>query len=138
MTLAAALIVLHERYDLVSSDAASALYALGSLFVAVGLVLRLSFWVDRVDRARAVAIQELVASEARARELIEHAPEAIVVLDVDRGRFVRVNPEAEHLLGLPTHELLRRGPLDVSVPMQADGRPSDVALQEQLDPRARR
>jgi PAS domain S-box-containing protein len=133
LALAAVLIVLHERYGLVSSEAATSLYALGSLFVALGLVLRLSFWVDRVDRARAVAIQELVASEARARELIEHAPEAIVVLDVDRGQFVRVNREAEHLLGLPAHELLRRGPLDVSAPVQADGRPADVGMREQID-----
>ncbi|HEY8216896.1 MAG TPA: SpoIIE family protein phosphatase [Acidimicrobiia bacterium] len=130
--LAAVLIVLRERFGLVSSDAATLLYALGSLAVALGLVLRLSFWIDRVDRARAVAIQELVASEARARELIEHAPEAIVVLDVDRGHFVRVNQEAEHLLGLPAHELMRRGPLDVSAPVQADGRPAEVELQEQM------
>jgi PAS domain S-box-containing protein len=122
--LAVIVFMLDDTFDLLSPDVAASLYLLGSMIIAAGLVLRLAFTLDRVDQARAATLQELVASESRARELIEHAPEAIVVLDVGLGRFVRVNPEAERLFGLSAQELLTRGPLDLSAPVQADGRPS--------------
>jgi PAS domain S-box-containing protein len=128
-----AVFVAHEHLGLVTSDVAASLYFLGSVVIASGLVLPLGFSLDRVDRARAAAIHDLVTSEALARELIEHAPEAIVVFDVDLGRFVRVNPEAERVFGLPSHELLHRGPVDVSEPIQADGRPAAVGLEERLE-----
>jgi len=39
-------------------------------------------------------------SAARYRLLVDHAPEAIVVLDVDTGRFVDANDNAQKLFGL--------------------------------------
>ena len=38
-------------------------------------------------------------SEARYRLLVDHAPEAIVVFDVDADRFVDANENAERLFG---------------------------------------
>ena len=133
VALGVGVLLAHERYRVIGADGAASVYALASLFIALGLVVWQSVWVDRVDQARAAATQDLVASEARARELIEHAPEAIVVLDVERGQFVRVNKEAERLFGLPAHELLKRGPLEVSVPVQPSGLSSGEALAEQLE-----
>jgi PAS domain S-box-containing protein len=66
-------------------------------------------------------------SEERHRLLLDHAPEAIVVLDADQGRFVDCNPAAESLFKLPRSELLRRGPIELSPPIQPDGRPSAEA-----------
>ena len=49
-------------------------------------------FVDVTDRMAAEAAQR--ESEERFRTLVEHAPEAIVVLDPDTGRFVDVNENA--------------------------------------------
>jgi PAS domain S-box-containing protein len=65
---------------------------------------------------------ELTASEARLRTLIEHAPEAIVVLDGDDGRFLECNDNAVRLFGLPREQLLHLQPAEVSPIVQSDGR----------------
>ncbi len=70
---------------------------------------------------RAQAEQALRASEERARLLIEHAPDAVVVFDLGSQRFVAANPAAEALFGLPQAELLKRSPLDLSPERQPDG-----------------
>jgi PAS domain S-box-containing protein len=71
--------------------------------------------------------QSLRESELRYRTLVEHAPEAIVMLDLDVGRFVDLNENAERLFGMSRAELLRVGPVEVSPPFQPDGRPSSEA-----------
>ncbi len=60
-------------------------------------------------------------SESRYRILVEHAPEAIVVLDVGAGRFIDCNDNAVRLFGRPREELLRFGPIQLSAPVQPDG-----------------
>jgi PAS domain S-box-containing protein len=64
--------------------------------------------------------------------LVEHAPDAIVVLDVDDGRFVSVNPAAERLFGLPRSQLLTVGPAELSPLTQPDGRASATAAAEYI------
>jgi len=71
-------------------------------------------------------------SEERYRALMEHAPEAIVVLDLATGRFDHVNENAVRLFRLPREELLKLGPADLSPPTQPDGRPSAQAAAEHL------
>jgi diguanylate cyclase (GGDEF)-like protein/PAS domain S-box-containing protein len=68
--------------------------------------------------------QALRESEARYRALVENAPEAIVVLDVDRNVFVDVNDNAVKLFKMPREELLRSNPESLSPPNQSDGLPS--------------
>lgn len=70
---------------------------------------------------------ELQASEARLRCLIDTAPEAVVILDTETGRFTEVNPAAEKLFGGSREELLRLGPNQVSPPEQPGGTPSAVS-----------
>jgi PAS domain S-box-containing protein len=77
--------------------------------------------------------QSLRESEQRYRTLVEHAPEAIVVLDLDVGRFADANQNAERLFGMSREELLRVGPVEVSPPFQPDGRPSSEAAKTELD-----
>jgi PAS domain S-box-containing protein len=80
------------------------------------------------DLSERQSIEEaLRLSEERYRQLVEHAPEAIVLLDVDTGRFSEVNPVAEQLFGLSREQLLQVGPIELSPPMQPDGRSSAEA-----------
>lgn len=51
-------------------------------------------------------------SEAQFRVLVEHAPEAIVVFDVDINRFIDANANAERLFGYERAELLKHAPAD--------------------------
>jgi two-component system CheB/CheR fusion protein len=53
--------------------------------------------VNLTDLQRAEAA--LRESEERYRALVEHAPEAIMVIDVDKGLFVDANAHAEKLFG---------------------------------------
>lgn len=60
------------------------------------------------------ANESLRESELRYRTLVEHAPEAIVVLDADLYRFVDLNENTERLFGMGRQELLRIGPVEIS------------------------
>jgi PAS domain S-box-containing protein len=77
--------------------------------------------------------QSLRESELRYRTLVEHAPEAIVVLDIEVGRFDDANRNAQRLFGMSREELLRVGPVEVSPPFQADGRSSAEAAVAELE-----
>ncbi len=63
-------------------------------------------------------------SEARYRTLVEHAPEVIVVFDVDQGKFVDVNDNACRFFKMQRDVLLASGPAAISPAHQADGSPS--------------
>ena len=73
---------------------------------------------------RQAAEEALKQNEERYRALIENAPEAIVVLDVDEGRFVDANDQACELFNLSRKRLLAVGPEAVSPETQPDGTPS--------------
>ena len=73
---------------------------------------------------RQVAEQLMRESEARYRILVEHAPEVIVVFDVDQGRFVDVNDNACRFFKMDRETLLCSGPDRISPAVQMDGTPS--------------
>jgi diguanylate cyclase (GGDEF)-like protein/PAS domain S-box-containing protein len=77
-------------------------------------------FADVTDRVAAQAAQR--EGEERYRTLVEHAPEAIVVLDPASGHFVDVNENATRLFRLPRAALLALGPVELSAPVQLDGR----------------
>ncbi len=77
---------------------------------------------ERVNAERA-----LRDSEARYRSLVDSAPEAIVVYDVDEGRFVDVNTAAAKMFKGDQKVLLQLGPQDVSAEKQADGMASKAS-----------
>lgn len=81
---------------------------------------------------RKEAEEELRVSEARYKTLIEGAPEAIVVADLDTKQFVDFNENAMHLFGLTREDLLKVGPVEVSPPVQPDGQSSAEAAFEYL------
>jgi diguanylate cyclase (GGDEF)-like protein/PAS domain S-box-containing protein len=77
---------------------------------------------ERVSAERA-----LRESESRYRSLVDSAPEAIVVYDVDEDRFVDVNEAAVKMFGVDSKQMLQLGPQDVSAAVQPDGRDSSAA-----------
>ncbi len=70
---------------------------------------------------RALEQQALKESEERFRVQIEHAPEAIVVYDVDRDRIIDANSNAERLFGYSRDALLERSIRDIHPAQQSDG-----------------
>ena len=71
--------------------------------------------------ARKRADQALQESKERFRLLIEQAPEAVVVLDLEQNRLVEVNAQAERLFGCSRQELLASSPQRFYTPDQPDG-----------------
>ncbi|MFA6314514.1 MAG: EAL domain-containing protein [Sterolibacterium sp.] len=81
----------------------------------ISLLLFSIVWSLATTRDRAVRLARemtgsLRESEARFRVLVEQAPDAITVYDVDLGRFVDANAQAEKLYGCTREELLTGGP----------------------------
>jgi diguanylate cyclase (GGDEF)-like protein/PAS domain S-box-containing protein len=77
---------------------------------------------DVTDRMRAQST--LKENEERYRALVENAPEAIVVYDIDENRFCDANDNACTLFNLSRARLLTIGPESISPKMQPDGMPS--------------
>ena len=82
---------------------------------------------------RQLAESALKENEERYRALIENAPEAIVVLDLDENRFVDVNDQACELFNLSRKRLLSVGPDAVSPEVQPDGTSSFGIARGYLD-----
>ena len=73
---------------------------------------------------RREAEDALKENEERYRALVENAPEAIIVFDVDSNHFIDVNDKACSLFNLSRARLLNVGPEAISPKMQPDGTPS--------------
>ena len=76
--------------------------------LAIGFIVQLRYMVRR-------RTAELEASNARERALVELAPEAILVLDVQAQRFVDLNANALQLFGRTREALLSIQPGDLLV-----------------------
>ena len=84
--------------------------------------------VDITEQRRAVDL--LKASEERFRLLVEQAPDAIVLYDVDAGRFVDANQSAATLFGCSRDDLLKTGPLQFFLPEPNDGHSLNGGFEE--------
>jgi PAS domain S-box-containing protein len=92
------------------------------------LVLEKAKSESLLQKEAEIALRE---SEARFRTLLEKAPETIVVLDTDTGKFVEASESATKLYGLPRARLFQVGLVEMSPPTQPDGRLStEVALEK--------
>ena len=80
---------------------------------------------------QALAVSQL--SEERFRTIVENAPEAIIVVDVDTGLFLDPNENALALYGLDEEEILKVGLVDMSPAEQPNGRHSEEIVPEFID-----
>ena len=85
------------------------------------------------NRHRRIAERSAKESEARYRVLIEQAPDAIVVYDVDLGRFVEANSSAEKLFGCSRSELLQSNPQRFYPPEQPDKQPMSESVSHNIE-----
>ena len=106
-----------------------AVLSVGAVFIVMaGLLSALLLQRRRLRRAESEARE----SEQRFRILVEHAPEAIVVYDLDLDRFIDANSSAQRMLGLSREELLRKGPFDLYSAEQPDALPLGLMVEEHL------
>jgi diguanylate cyclase (GGDEF)-like protein/PAS domain S-box-containing protein len=96
------------------------------IFIAAQSVLIFALLVNR--RRRKLAEQSMRESESKYRVLIEHAPDAIAVYDVDTGLFVDCNIAAEQLFGCSREDLLKVGPQKFYPHEQFSGRSVDDVI----------
>ncbi len=92
--------------------------------------------VEQRVRARTVELNQaneaLRESEARFRTLVDHAPEAMIVMDMDTMKISDANNKAEQLFGFNREELFKMGPAQVSPLRQPDGKLSSEAALTQV------
>ena len=106
-----------------------AVLSVGAVFVVMAVLLSaLLLQRRRLRRAESEARE----SEQRFRILVEHAPEAIVVYDLDLDRFVDANSSAQRMLGLSREQLLAKGPFDLYSAEQPDALPLGLMVEEHL------
>jgi len=74
----------------------------------------------------------LKLSEERYRALVDNAVEALVVMDVRKGTFVRFSESALQLFKITREELYKKGPTDLSPEYQPNGRLSSEMAKEKL------
>lgn len=101
----------------------------GGVFLIMACLLSaLLLQQRRLRRAESEARE----SEQRFRILVEHAPEAILVYDVDLDRFVDSNGSAQQMLGMSREALLACGPFDLYSSEQPDNLPLALVVEEHL------
>ena len=79
------------------------------------------------------AVAALRESEEHYRTLVENAPEAIIVFDVDKRTFVDCNENALRLFRLTREEMLQSNPAKLSTALQPDGRTPGDAEWERME-----
>jgi PAS domain S-box-containing protein len=82
---------------------------------------------------RREASRALQESEERFRTLVEHAPEAIVVIDAETKRFIDANRNAQKMFGYDAEEILKVGPQEVTAADDLVGRTVKQLVEERLD-----
>jgi PAS domain S-box-containing protein len=93
------------------------LMGVGAVLLAVFLAI--SWLIARYWAYRRVAQQQVEQSEARFRGLLEAAPDAILITDIN-GRIVLTNVQAETMFGYPRAELVGQ-PVEMLVPERFRG-----------------
>ena len=103
-----------ERRGLYSTEFGLSLVIASSVAVLVALIWRYADAVDRAAAERERAEETARRSAAMFRDVLESAPDAMVIAD-GLGRIVIVNAQAERLFGYTREELLGR-PVEMLLP----------------------
>jgi PAS domain S-box-containing protein len=105
------------RFDLATESNQPLLIASGGVLVdALLFVIIWQLWVHRTRSATVAqrAVAELRGSEERSRQVVESAPNAMVMVDRD-GCIVLVNAQTERMFGYRRTELIGQ-PMEMLVP----------------------
>ncbi|MEM7308072.1 MAG: response regulator [Planctomycetota bacterium] len=96
------------------ADAAPGLQGTPAHLIAAGVAIAALLGLAWVYRRRlAVEAEALLSRERGHRFLLEHASDAIVLLDSDGASFLQVNAKAAELFGRTSEELLRAAPSEL-------------------------
>ncbi|KUM02168.1 EAL domain-containing protein [Chromobacterium subtsugae] len=114
----------------VDGFAAGAVDFIGKPFERSELLARVNTHLDlarlkkRLSKLVDEKTESLRLSEQRFRAMIEQAPEAIMVYDLDSSRYVDANQQAEALTGRQQKDLIGMTPVQLYSPEQPDGLPT--------------
>jgi PAS domain S-box-containing protein len=108
-------------------------YVLKQQLARLPVALRRAREERSLREAEGTAVQALRESEERYRILVENAPEAILVLDVEHGKFTDCNENALRLFRVSREELLQLSPMTLSPAVQPDGRHSESFYESQVE-----
>lgn len=89
--------------------------------------------VDRDISYRRKAEQALEVTLRRYQTMIDFAPDALLILDLETMRFIDANKKSLELFGLTKTNLLEIGPLESSPKRQADGSLSSEKVKKCLE-----
>jgi two-component system, sensor histidine kinase and response regulator len=92
------------------------------IVIVTSMVLGLAILTSRLDRrftAQALALESSRRAEEKFKNLVESAPDAIIIVDED-GKMVLVNAQAEKLFGYSRAELLQQE-VEMLVPQRFRG-----------------
>jgi two-component system sensor histidine kinase/response regulator len=124
--------VVNHRPPSIWNEHRPAVLAVAFVVLALSLMLALLLRQRRYllwhRRQLQVAEARSRDSEERYRSLVEHAPEAILVYDLDLRRLVDCNSKAEQLFGYARGTLLTMAPQDLYVASQPDGQQPDLSV----------
>jgi PAS domain S-box-containing protein len=90
-----------------------------------------SIGIETTQRREAERL--MMESEERLRILVDHAPDAIVVVDAERQCFLSGNPNAARLFGVKRQDLAGALIMRFSPARQPDGRTSQEAATEYIE-----
>ena len=96
-----------------------------------GRPARITFILEHTPVEEALAAAR--DAEQRFRSIFDYAGHAIVVFDMDLGRFVEANDDACRLFGLSREQLLQQSPAALSPERQPSGEPSDELARARLE-----
>ncbi|MEN6476178.1 MAG: PAS domain S-box protein [Syntrophaceae bacterium] len=124
--LPAGSVIINRPPTLWSQHRRAVILAMMVFLFLTGFIIALAMQSNRRKKAE----QSSRESQARYRILIDRAPDAIVVYDVDLGRLVDASASAEKLFGCSRDELLQAGPLRFYQPEQPDQRKIEESFSE--------
>ncbi|GIW14964.1 MAG: hypothetical protein KatS3mg063_0817 [Tepidiforma sp.] len=96
-----------------------------------GRAARITFILEHTPVEEALAAAR--DAEQRFRSIFDYAGHAIVVFDMDLGRFVEANDDACRLFGLSREQLLQQSPAALSPERQPSGERSDELARARLE-----